>query len=91
MTTKSVLKLPTFDRVLVKPLPSDASSLIHVEDRSAYVRGEIIAVGPLAGIHEGVSYHTFKKGQIVTYDRTKALQVTPDQYLINDKTIVLVE
>jgi len=94
--TKSRVKLPTFNRVLVKPLPSDASSVIHIEDRSALVRGEIVAAGPMAGVRDKIHHHSFLPGLIVTYDRTKALEVIGTEpgtklHLMVDDTIFLVE
>lgn len=96
MTIKSVLKFPTFNRVLVKPLVSDASNVIHIEDRSAIVRGEVVAAGPMAGVRDGQTYHTFHKGAIVTYDRTKAIEVNTGDpanklVLMVDDTIFLME
>ena len=91
---KSVNRTPTFNRVLLSPLPSNVSSRLYVEDRSAFVRGEIVAVGPTAGFVDGIQRHIFVVGQIVTYDRTKAVEVDGTDpanklYIVNHDAIVL--
>jgi hypothetical protein len=96
MMAKSVVKVPTFNRVLVKPLASSVSSTLYVEDRSAYVRGEIVAAGPMAGQRDKVQHHVFVEGQIATYDRMKAVEVDNGDpsnkfYLVNDDAILLLE
>ena len=79
--------------MLIEPVPANESGLLHVEDRSAFVRGKIMAFGPMAGSRDGTKHHDFQVGEVVTYNRMSHVPVGPAgmYHLVDDNQILLLE